>query len=106
MSRADTDLAVEARVANERPSAVVAYALWALLGYLGAHRLYLRRFGSGLSMAALFGIGTLTAPILIGWVPLIIVGVWWVLDLVLTASIITARTDEIRREVSRDMTGT
>ncbi|PZO61812.1 MAG: hypothetical protein DI498_15545, partial [Paracoccus denitrificans] len=49
MSRADTDLAVEARVANERPSAVVAYALWALLGYLGAHRLYLRRFGSGLS---------------------------------------------------------
>ena len=93
------ELLVESAVANRRPSAVVAYALWFLLGYAGAHRFYLGRWGSGLLMLTLLGIGTLTAPILIGWVPLAILGLWWCLDVALTAAILRDRTDEVRREV-------
>lgn len=93
------DLYAEQRVSNEKPSALVAYALWFFLGYLGAHRFYLGRIGTGLMMLLLFGIGTLTAPILIGWVPLVILALWWVLDLVLISSIIRDKCDKIRDRV-------
>ena len=93
-----SELLVEQRVANEKPSAIVAYALWFFLGYFGAHRFYLRKWMSGLCMLGLLGIGTLTAPILIGWVPLVILALWWVIDLILIGSIISDRMTEIRRE--------
>lgn len=94
----DIDLYAEQRVANEAPSPIVAYALWFFLGYLGAHRFYLGRIGTGMIMLLLFGIGTLTAPVLIGWVPLALVGLWWVIDLILISGIIREERDEIRRE--------
>lgn len=90
------DLYAEQRVANEKPSAIIAYALWFFLGYFGVHRFYLGRWGTGLAMLLLFGIGTLTAPVLIGWVPLVILALWWVIDLVLISGIIREKSAEIR----------
>ena len=61
-------------------SPVLAYILWFFLGFLGAHRLYSSRVPSGLLQFAIWGIGTLTTMILIGWVFLAVWGIWWVID--------------------------
>ena len=74
---------------------LIAYLLWFFLGALGAHRFYLRAYVSGAVQALLFvsGIATLlilrsqdlaTAGLLIGTVPLTLLGLWWVVDAFLT----------------------
>ncbi|GAB4144944.1 MAG: TM2 domain-containing protein [Sphingomonadales bacterium] len=67
-----------------RKSGLLAYALWFFLGYFGVHRFYLGRWTSGLIMLALTALGSLTWFFLIGWLPLAIVGLWWLLDAILT----------------------
>jgi TM2 domain-containing membrane protein YozV/ribosomal protein L37E len=42
-SRRDSAMLVEARIANEKKSTGIAYALWLFLGGLGIHNLYLGR---------------------------------------------------------------
>jgi TM2 domain-containing membrane protein YozV len=70
-------------------SVALAYVLWFFLGYLGIHRMYCNRVGSGIGMLALTVFGWLTVGILIGHVLLLIVGVWWLIDLFLTAGMAT-----------------
>ncbi|MFV0383013.1 TM2 domain-containing protein [Paracoccus sp. (in: a-proteobacteria)] len=81
-------LLIEQRVTNEAKSPFVAYLLAILLWGCGAHRFYLGRYLSGAIMLALWGIGWLTAPIVIGWVPLGLVAVWMVIDLFLIPGMI------------------
>ena len=66
-------------------SVALAYVLWFFLGSLGIHRMYCGRIGSGVAMLALTVIGGVTFPVMIGHVLLFIVGIWWLLDLFLTA---------------------
>ena len=66
-------------------SVALAYVLWFFLGYLGIHRMYCGRIGSGVVMLALNVLGTLMFPFIIGHLLLFIVGVWWLVDLFLTA---------------------
>lgn len=66
-------------------SVALAYVLWFFLGSLGIHRMYCGRMASGIAMLALTVIGGLTFTVMIGHVLLFIVGVWWLLDLFLTA---------------------
>lgn len=66
-------------------SVALAYVLWFFLGYLGIHRMYCGRVGSGVAMLALTVIGGLTFPVFIGHFLLFIVGIWWLVDLFLTA---------------------
>ncbi|WP_290588214.1 TM2 domain-containing protein [Alicyclobacillus sp.] len=68
-----------------RRSVALAYVLWFFLGYLGIHRMYCGRVSSGVLMLACTVIGCLTFPIFVGHVLLFIVGVWWLIDLFLTA---------------------
>ncbi len=63
----------------------LAYVLWFFLGYLGIHRMYCGRVGSGVGMLALTVVGSFTFPFGIGHLLLFIVGVWWLIDLFLTA---------------------
>lgn len=72
-------------------SVALAYVLWFFLGYLGIHRLYCGRIFSGLVMAICTVIGGLTAFAFIGHLLLFVVGVWWLLDLVLTARMVGYR---------------
>ena len=69
----------------EKKSLLVAYLLWAFLGYVGAHRFYLGLPLSGLIMLLLSGVTLLLAFASFGllgflWV---IVAVWWVIDALL-----------------------
>lgn len=61
-------------------SAALGYILWFFLGFLGAHRLYAGRIGSGLFQLVLHAVGWATAWIVIGWLFLAIWGVWWLID--------------------------
>lgn len=67
-----------------RKSGLLAYALWFFLGSFGVHRFYLGHILSGVIMLGLTTIGWLTWFFLIGWLPLAVVGLWWLLDAILT----------------------
>lgn len=75
------------RSTSER-SVALAYVLWFFLGGLGIHRMYCGRVGSGVAMLALTVIGALTFPLLIGHLLMFVVGVWWLVDLFLTAGMV------------------
>lgn len=93
------ELLIEQRVANDAKSPLVAYLLAIFLWGLGAHRMYLGRWVSGLIMLAMTGLGVLTAPILIGWPLLGLVWVWTVIDLFLIPGMIEDDKNDIRRRM-------
>lgn len=61
-------------------SKVAAALLSFFLGMFGIHRFYLGRVGSGVAMLVLSIIGWFTIGLLVGFVPLFIVGIWDVVD--------------------------
>lgn len=93
-------LYIEQRVANESPSTLVAYLLWFFLGMFGAHRFYLGRWLSGLVMLGLFGLGSALAFILVGYIPLALVGLWWVLDALLIPGMIATDRAVLRARIA------
>ena len=96
-------LLIEQRVANEAKSPLVAYLLLIVLWGFGVHRMYLGRWFSGVTMLVMSALGILTAPILIGWVPLAMVWIWCVFDLLLIPGMIREDRDEIRYRLTRAM---
>ena len=65
----------------ELKSTGFAYLIWAFAGGLGAHRFYLGRPG-GVTMLILLLGGLITLPFVIGLVPLMILGIWVLVDAV------------------------
>ena len=82
------ELLIEQRVANDAKSPLVAYLLAIFLWGFGAHRMYLGRWVSGFIMLAMWGLGWLTAPILIGWPLIGLVCLWALVDLFLIPGMI------------------
>ncbi|QIR84800.1 TM2 domain-containing protein [Paracoccus sp. AK26] len=95
-------LLIEQRVANESKSQLVAYLLAILLWGFGVHRMYLGRWASGIIMLLMWTLGWLTAPILIGWVPIALVCAWAFIDLFLIPGMIRNDQAVIRQRL---MTG-
>ena len=79
---------IEQRITNEGPSAGVAWLLLIFLGFLGAHRFYLGKSGSGIAML-------LSMFILIGLL-------WWFIDLFLISGMIRERRDAIRQRMTTE----
>ena len=69
------------RQVPELKSTGFAYLIWAFAGGLGAHRFYLGR-PHGVTMLVLALVGLLTLPVLVGLVPLLIIGIWMLVDAV------------------------
>ncbi|WP_246020536.1 TM2 domain-containing protein [Paracoccus subflavus] len=97
--RVQQQLLIEQRIANESKSQIVAYLLAILLWGFGVHRMYLGRWMSGLLMLAMWGMGWLTAPILIGWVPIAAVCLWAFVDLFLIPGMIRNDQAVIRQRL-------
>ncbi|MEM1020744.1 MAG: TM2 domain-containing protein [Sphingomonadales bacterium] len=66
-----------------RKSLLITYLLWFFLPMMGIHRMYLGKWISGFMMLALSVIGGALTVIFIGYIPLALAGLWWVLDAVL-----------------------
>ncbi|MFD2175088.1 TM2 domain-containing protein [Rhodobacter lacus] len=101
----DRALWIEQRVANDGPSALVAYLLWFFLGFFGVHRFYLGRWISGLLMLILFGIGSALTFLLVGYIPLALVGLWWALDALLIPGMIATDRAFLRMRLMRETGG-
>lgn len=99
-------LLIEQRVTNESKSPFVAYLLAILLWGFGAHRLYLGRYMSGFLMLLLWGMGWLTAPILIGWLPIALVCIWATVDLFLIPAMIREDQAVLRQRLTAESFGT
>lgn len=62
-------------VSGEGKNLLLAYVLWWFLGFIGLHRIYLEKKGTGITFIILFILGFVT--LFITWIPL---GIWWLLD--------------------------
>ena len=97
------EILIEQRVANDAKSPLVAYLLLIFLWGLGVHRMYLGRWLSGILMAVLWGLGWLTAPILIGWPLLGLVSLWVIIDMFLIPGMIQEDKDDMRRLLGSEL---
>jgi TM2 domain-containing membrane protein YozV len=93
------ELLIEQRVANEAKSPLIAYLLLIFLWGFGVHRMYLGRWISGFIMLAIWGVGWLTVPILIGWPAVGFVVLWCIIDLFLIPGMVRADREDIRRRL-------
>jgi TM2 domain-containing membrane protein YozV len=66
--------------AGEGKNMVLAYLLWFFLGSFGVHRFYLGKIGTGITQLILLAVGSATTVILVGFIPLLVLGVWWIAD--------------------------
>lgn len=71
---------LESEIMYKEKELLISYALWFFLGGFGVHRFYLEDKKGGLWMLGLLIVGWLTSFILIGFIPLLILGVWWLYD--------------------------
>ena len=99
------ELLIEQRVANDGKSALVAYLLLFFLWGFGVHRMYLGRWVSGIMMLLLWGLGWLTSPILIGFLPIGLVCLWVIIDIFLIPGMIQGDKNEMRRELRTGHSG-
>ncbi|MBO9428744.1 TM2 domain-containing protein [Sulfitobacter sp. R18_1] len=98
----DQQMLIEQRVANEAKTPVVAYLLWFFLGSFGGHRFYLGKKTSGIVMAVLTLVGILTTAILIGFLILIGVGVWVLIDAIMIPKVLAEHREELRKELEAE----
>jgi len=80
--------------ANKK-SAGIAYLLWFFVGLLGGHRFYAGRSGSGACLAVLSILSFLTTFIAIGFVGLLVVGVWVLVDAFLIPGMIQHHNNQL-----------
>lgn len=67
------------RLEEQKKNPVVAYILWWFLGFFGAHRFYMGK-SNAVTMLVISIVSFLTMVIVVGYIGLIAMFVWWVLD--------------------------
>ena len=72
--------------ANKK-SVLLAYLIWFFLGMFGLHRLYLGKITSGLVMLVFSLLSWALTLVLIGYLGLVVVGLWWLIDALLIPGI-------------------
>lgn len=71
---------------TSQKSMALTLILWFFLGVFGAHRFYIGDSQSGSVMCFLWILGWLTCLIIVGIIPLLVVSIWWFVDLFLLLS--------------------
>ena len=88
----------------QKKSSGVAYLWWFLLGFLGAHRFYLKRPGSGIAQATANIGGTWLAfrdmGNTAGWVLAVIGGLWVLVDMFLIPGMVRANNTALAERLS------
>ncbi|TLP35528.1 TM2 domain-containing protein [Arcobacter arenosus] len=93
MKKVATDFGLE-KAKTQQKSVVLAYLLWWFLGWLGIHRLY-----AGMSKWWLYPVlglvGAITVFILVGYVILLGLFIWWIIDAVNLHKVIQLQNLEV-----------
>ena len=88
----------------QKKSSGVAYLWWFLLGFLGAHRFYLKRPGSGIAQAIANIGGTWLAfrdmGNTAGWVLAVIGGLWVLVDMFLIPGMVRTNNTALAERLS------
>ncbi|SDG87880.1 TM2 domain-containing protein [Sulfitobacter delicatus] len=96
----EQQILIEQRVTNEAKSIVVAYLLWACLGWFGAHRFYLDKTGSAVAMLVLSLFSFVTMAIVIGIFTFAVVAIWVVVDAFLIPGMINSERSKLRDQLT------
>ncbi|AUJ23463.1 MULTISPECIES: TM2 domain-containing protein [Virgibacillus] len=96
-------LLVSSELNRKGKNMLLAYVLLIFLGTLGIHRFYLDKKGTAITQLILSVVGGLTAIILIGFIPLIIVGIWLFIDLFLVPGMVEKENERIEQEIIRNL---
>lgn len=99
----DERMLVNMELQRKGKNIVLAYFLLALFGTLGVHRFYLGRSGTAIFQLVLTIFGWMTVWFIVGFVPLITVGIWLIVDLFLIPKIIERDNKQLEREIVRDL---
>ena len=95
----DERLLVNSELERRGKNVMVAYLLLIFLGTIGVHRFYLGLKGTAITQLVLTLVGWATVLILVGFIPLAIVGVWVFIDLFLLPGIIKSQNAELEKEI-------
>jgi TM2 domain-containing membrane protein YozV len=82
-----------------KKSVLVAYLFWFFIGYFGAHRFYLGRVGSGIVMLVIFLLSMLLTVVAIGFLGLLLIGLWWLVDAFLIPGMTARRNSRLIDEL-------
>jgi TM2 domain-containing membrane protein YozV len=85
-------IAIELRTDEESKAPFQAYVLWFFLGWLGAHRFYIRHSKSGLAML-LLSLSLVGFPISF---------FWWLFDSVRLGGLLQEERDLVRDRIARE----
>lgn len=72
----------------KKKSLLIAYLLWWFLGSLGVHRMYAGRMASGVAMLVVFVVSLALTIVAVGFVGLLVIGAWWLVDAILLPGMI------------------
>ncbi|XPV70181.1 MAG: NINE protein [Halarcobacter sp.] len=96
-----TDFGLE-KAKTQQKSVVLAYLLWWFLGWLGIHRLY-----AGMSKWWLYPVlglvGAITIFILVGYIILLGLFIWWIIDAVNLHKVIQLQNLEVIENYEKTM---
>ena len=91
---------VQSEMEHRKKSTVIAYLLWFFLGSLGAHRFYIRKFGTAVTILILDLLGWATVWIFgLGLIFLIPVGIWLIVDAFLLHGIVSRLNQQMERDI-------
>lgn len=92
-------LVVNSELQKKGKNLALAYILLIFLGQLGIHRFYLNRKGSAIAQLVLTIVGYLTVLVIIGFIPLVVVWVWIIVDLFLIPNIFKEENSKIEEQI-------
>jgi TM2 domain-containing membrane protein YozV len=92
MSNLQSEMLIEQKVSNAQKSTGVAYLLWFFVGGFGGHRFYLGKTGTAVAQLIITVVGLFTL------IPLIITGIWLLVDAFLIPAIVRENTESVRRQ--------
>ena len=102
----EQQLVVEARVNNKKKSVVVAYILWFFLGGFAIHCFYLESPGMGALRLFLGACGyflLISGSFGLGVCILVILAIWWCIELFTIPSIVEGLTENARKEYTQEL---
>jgi TM2 domain-containing membrane protein YozV len=85
---------------SHKKSVGVAYLLWFFLGWLGVHRFYAKRTGSGAAILVLTIVGWITVLLGVGLILFVVVGVWLFVDIFLIPGIIATYNSQLAMQLA------